>query len=91
MAYIFVSYICLLISANKNKLHCAYVWRHKDVKAQRGDHVAARLLRCENLTHTSKTRHVKRTQLVELLGSRFAFLLLFQTAKNQTQRNRRAK
>jgi len=28
---------------------------------------------CENLTHTSKTRHVKRTQLVEPLGSRFAF------------------
>jgi len=46
---------------------------------------------CENLTHTSKTRHVKRTQMVELLGSRFAFLLLFWIAMNQTQRNRRAK
>jgi len=46
---------------------------------------------CENLTHTSKTRFVKRTQLVEMLGSRFACLLLFQTAKNWTQRNRRAK
>ena len=46
---------------------------------------------CKNLKHTSKTRHVKRTQLVELLGSRFACLLHFQTAKNRTQRNRRAK
>ena len=46
---------------------------------------------CKNLTQTSKTRYLKRTQLVELLGSRFAYLLLFRTAKNQTQRNRRAK
>jgi len=43
---------------------------------------------CKNLTHTSKTRQLKRTQLV---GSRFTCLLLFQTAKNRTQRNRRAK
>jgi len=34
---------------------------------------------------------VKRTQLVELLGSQFACWLLFHTAKNRTQRNRRAK
>jgi len=46
---------------------------------------------CKNLTHTSKKRHVKRTQLVELLGSRFVCLLLFQTEKNRTQRNRHAK
>jgi len=32
---------------------------------------------CKNLTHTSKTCHVKRTQMVELLGSRFPCLLLF--------------
>ena len=46
---------------------------------------------CKNLTDTSKTRHVKRIRLVELLGSWFACLLLFQTAKNRMQRNRRAK
>jgi len=33
------SYLC-----SKNK-HLAHVWRHKDVKAQRMDHVATRLTR----------------------------------------------
>jgi len=46
---------------------------------------------CKSLTHTSKTRHVKSSQLAELLGSPFACFLLFQNAKNRTQRNRRAK
>jgi len=40
---------------------------------------------CKNLTHTSKTRQVKRTQMVATVGTRFARLLFFQTAKNRTQ------
>jgi len=43
---------------------------------------------CKNLTHASKTRQAKRPKLLQLLGSRFECLLLFQTAK---QRNRRVK
>jgi len=47
---------------------------------------------CKNLTHTSKTRHAKRTQMVVTgIGSRFARLLLFQTGKNRTQLNCRVK
>ena len=43
------------------------MWRNKDGKAQREDNVATRLpsyKNVKNLTHTSKTRQVKRTQLV---------------------------
>ena len=46
---------------------------------------------CKNLAHTSKTRQVKHRKWLQLLGSRFDCLSLFQTAKNRTQRNRRAK
>jgi len=35
---------------------------------------------CKNLAHTSKTRQVKHPKWLQLLGSRFEFLLLFQTA-----------
>jgi len=85
-------HICLFLSVLiKKQPHCTYVWRHKDVKVQRGATLRLAYHGCKNLTHTSKTRHVKRTQVVELLGSRFACLLLFQTAKNRTQQNRRAK
>jgi len=35
----------LLISAQKKtQTHCTYVWRHKDVEAQREDHVATPLI-----------------------------------------------
>jgi len=44
--------------------HCTYVWRHKDVKARREEHVVTHLPGYKNLTHTSKTRQVKRTQMV---------------------------
>ena len=44
----------------------------------------------KNLAHTSKTCQVKRPKRLQLLGSRFACLLL-QSPKNRTQRNRRAK
>jgi len=46
MAYSFISftsdfsYLC-----SKEQTPCTYVWRHKDVKAQRMDHVATRLTR----------------------------------------------
>jgi len=45
---------------------------------------------CKNLAHTSKTRQVKHPKWLQLLGSRFECLLLFQTAKNRMQRNHRA-
>jgi len=38
----------------------------------------------KNLAHTSKTRLVKRPKRLQLLGSRFASFLLFQTPKNWT-------
>ena len=52
------SYLC------KTQTPCTYVWRHKDVKAQRVDHATTLLPRLKNLTHTSKTRQVKRIQMV---------------------------
>ena len=42
---------------------------------------------CKNLIHRSNTRQVKRTQMVVTLGSRFAYILLFQTGKNRMQLN----
>jgi len=64
------------------------------LKAEGREEVATRLLRlCENLAHTPHGQNTpsKRPQWLQLLRSRFACLLLFQTAKNQTQRNRRGK
>jgi len=46
---------------------------------------------CKHFAHTSKTRQVKHPKLLQLLGSRFDCLLLFQTAKNRMQRKRRVK
>jgi len=44
IAYIFVSLqLSFPICTHKNKPHCTYVWQHKDVKAQREDHVLTRL------------------------------------------------
>ena len=79
------------LSALKKQSQCTYVWRNEDVKAQGEDHFATRLPRLQKLTHTSKTRQVKCTQLVAAARFTFACLLLFQTAKNRTQRNRRVK
>jgi len=68
MAYVFHKFhICIFLSALKKKriqTHCTYVWLHKGVKTQREHHVATRLPRCKNLTHMSKTRQAKRTQMV---------------------------
>ena len=61
MAYVFISArLFFLICAQKNQTHCTYVWRHKVVEAQRG----LSYYGCKNLTHTSKTRQAKRTQMV---------------------------
>jgi len=47
---------------------------------------------CKNLAQTSKTLKQNAPKWLQMLGSRFAcLLLLFQTAKNRTQRNHRAK
>ena len=43
-----------------------------------------RVYGCKNLAHMSKTRQVKRPKRLQLLGSRFACLLLFQTAKSES-------
>jgi len=59
----FFSYLCSK-KKQTNTLHILYVWRKKYVKAQREDHVATRFPGCKNLTHTNKTRQVKRTQMV---------------------------
>jgi len=45
-------------------MHRTCVWRHKDDEAQSEHHIAIRLPRLQNLTHTSKTHQVKRTQMV---------------------------
>jgi len=65
-----------------------------DVKAQRDDRIATRLallwnFYSENLTHT-RAKHVTSNvpKWLQPLGSRFACLLFFQTAKNRTQWNR---
>ena len=85
-------HICVFLSLLIKTNHTAHV--HGGIKSLK--HKVGTTLRlahhgCENLTHTSKTRHLKRTQLVELLGSRFECFLLFQTAKNRMPWNRRAK
>jgi len=48
----------------KKQTPCTYVWRHKDVEAQRWATLRLAYHGCKNLTHTSKTRQVKRTQMV---------------------------
>jgi len=65
--------------------------KHKYVKAQGGkQHVSPRLTRL----YKSRTRakHVKWNppKWLQMIGSRFTSLLLFQTAKNRRQRNCRA-
>jgi len=48
MAYDFISHtsdFSCLCSKKQQQIPCTYVWRHKDVKAQRLDHVASRLPR----------------------------------------------
>ena len=60
----FMFHICFFLSVLKKNKHCTYAWRHKDVKAQR--EVAYH--DWKNLTHTTKTRQVKRTQMVATAG-----------------------
>ena len=84
-------HICLFLSVLIKTNHTAHMYGCiKKLKHKWGPRYNSLTTAVKN-THTSKTRHVKRTQLVELLGSRFACLLLFQTARNRTQRNRLAK
>jgi len=42
---------------------------------------------CKNLTHTSKTRHVKRTQMVATVRFTIRMFLTFQSGMNRTQLN----
>ena len=92
MAYICKFHICLFLSVLIKTNHTAHMYsRIKTLKHNVGTTLQLSQHGCKNLTHTSKTRHVKRTQLIELKGSRFGCFLLFQTAKNRTQWNRRVK
>jgi len=43
---------------------CSYVWRHKDNKAHVRTTLRLAYHSCKSPTHTSKTRRVKRTQMV---------------------------
>jgi len=82
-------HICLFLSVFIKSNHTAHMYGGiKTLKHNVGTTLRLAYHGCKNLTHTSKTRHVKRNQLV---GSRFTCLSLFQTAKNRTQRNGRAK
>jgi len=82
-------HICLFLSVLIKTNHTAHMYGGiKTLKHNLRTALRLAYHGCKNLTHTSKTHHVKRTQLI---GSRFTCLLLFQTAKNRTQRNRRAK
>ena len=82
-------HICLFLSVLVKASHTAHMYGGiKTIKHNVGTTLRFAYHGCKNFTHTNKTRHVKRTQLVELLGSRFACFLLFQTPN---QRNRRAK
>jgi len=84
--------ICLFLSVLIKTNHTAHMYGGiKTLEQNVGTTLRLSYHGCNNRIHTSKTRHVKRTQLVELQGSRFARLLLFQTAKNRTQRNHSAK
>ena len=60
--------------------------KHKDVSTtlRLAYHVS------KNLVHMGKTRQVNAPRRLLLLGSRFTYLLPFQTAKNRKQRNGRA-
>ena len=73
---------------------CTYVFRHKDGKAQCVDHVATPLTTNVILTHTSKTRQEKRTQMVA--AGRFTvrtFVIFFKLLRieRKSQPNGRAK
>jgi len=46
---------------------------------------------CENLTHTSKTRHVKCTQMAVTVRFTIRMFLTFSTGKNRAQLNCRVK
>jgi len=58
MAYGFVSFTSdFSYLYSKEQTPCTYVWRHKDVKAQRVDHVATRYTDVK-ISHT-QAKHVK--------------------------------
>jgi len=61
--------ICLFLSVLIKTNHTAHMYGGiKTLKHNVGTTLRIAYHGCKNLTHTSKTRHVKRTQLVELLS-----------------------
>jgi len=68
MAYVFdKNHICFVLCALKKQTHCTYIVCVMPYyfKAQR-ERTTLQLVYhdCKNLTHTSKTRQVKRTQII---------------------------
>jgi len=75
------------VGSQKNQTHRTFVWLRKDVKAPLENQVATRLPRLKNLTHTSRKREVKRTQMVATARFTFAcffFIRLLGIARNET-------
>ena len=66
MVYVFYkNHICFFFSMSKKQTHCTYYSMCDSIKTLK--HNVRTTLQlvyhgCKNLTHTSKTRHVKRTQ-----------------------------
>ena len=87
MAYAFYKfYICFFLSVLRKIKYTAYMCN--SIKMLQHNLRTTVGLACHGhkyLAHTSKTRQVKRPKLLQVLGSRFACLLLFQlTPKGQS-------
>ena len=89
---LFISFTSVFfLSVLKKQIHCTYSMCGGRNTLKHNVRTTLRLAYhgCKDVTHTSKTRQVKRPKWLQLLGSRFARLLLFHNATNRTQRNRR--
>jgi len=91
MAYVFYkNHICFFLSLFKktNTLHlysmCGSI---KILKHNVRTTLQLAYHGCENLTHTSKTRHVKCTQMVVTVTFTIRVFLTLQIGKNRTQLN----
>jgi len=96
MAYGFYkNYICIFLSVLKKKTNTLHLYSMcggiKTLKHNVRSTLQLAYHGCKNLTHTSKTRHVKRTQMVIIAKFMIRVLLTFQIGKNRTQLNCRVK
>jgi len=94
MAYVFYkNHICFFLSVlKKNTLYLySMCGGMKTLKRNVRTTLQAAFHGCKNLTHTSKTRHVKRTQTIVIVKYTIRVFLTFKTCKNRTQLNCRVK